>query len=397
MHAYATDGNNFHEKSVWQHHPTAANNQLDEQEVELPVVTNVRGKRASIDVVTEGNLPSIAPSEVPSYTWSSCQRKDYSGYRIQPPAQSRKITDSNYGPFESPYRPPVIPPSKRVLSPAKYQHLRLGALSPATEKSDIDVDLVGEDRYDPQSRAFSYVPAQSLVEHFRTPKKPTKVIPTYKYAHDLGSSAKLQVADDGVQSLEMPVDADQSTALQQPNFDDLCNPNFYLNFGGSAEEPILSTHTEFSAIPRSWSAPAAVFPKTTKATLLNNQPTSPSQQSMVTDFCKKQNSYYPQETVLETVDRPLAPCSRSYQDAQLNKALTECAANNHFQEFTKASAAPSVQHPLRIYQRSPFLSPEDHFALDPYENHYTKRSETTPSLLSASDGNFITGQQRATR
>ncbi|KFD70518.1 hypothetical protein M514_01015 [Trichuris suis] len=398
MHAYATDGNNSLDKSVWQHHPAAVNNQLDEQEVELPVVTNVRGKRASIDVVTEGNLTSIAPSEVPSYTWSSRQRTEHSGYRIQPPAQSRKITDSNYGPFESPYRPPVIPPSKRVLSPAKYQHLRLGALSPATEKSDIDVDLVGEDRYDPQSRAFSYVPAQSLVEHFRSPKKPTKVIPTYEYTHGYDSSATPQAADDRVQSLETPTDADQPTALQQPNFDDLCNPNFYLNFGGSAEEPILSTHTEFSAIPRSWSAPAAVFPKATKATLLNNLPTSPPRQSMVSDFYKRQNSYLPQEIDQEAVDRHLAPSSRSYQEAQLNKAFAESVANNHLQELTKTSVAASVQHPLRIYQRSsPFLSPEDHFPLDTYENHYSKRSETAQSLLSASNGSFITGQQRAAR
>uniref|UniRef100_A0A5S6Q928 SH2 domain-containing protein n=1 Tax=Trichuris muris TaxID=70415 RepID=A0A5S6Q928_TRIMR len=398
MHAYASHRNNPLDMSVWQHHPTTANN-LPEEQVEIPVVTDVRGKRASIDIVTEGNLPSITPSDGSPYTWSSGQRKEHSGYRMHPPALlSRKVTDSNYGPFESPYRQAVIPPSRRALSPVKYHHLRQGALSPAAEKSDIDVDLVGEDRYDPQSRAFSYVPAQSLVEHFRSPKKPTKLVATYKYTHGQDASAAApEDAADWVQSLETPTDIQQQPlqSVQQPNFDDLCNPNFYLNFGGSAEEPIWSAHTELSTIPRSWSAPAAVSSKANKPAVLNNLPALSFHQPVVPATYKQQKGDHPQQVDQAAVEARLTPTYRSYQDDQLNRMHAEPTPSYFSRELTKAPMTASVQQPLFIDQRnSPFLSPQNHFPFDKYESHFSKRSESARSPLCTSNGFLLADQCR---
>ncbi|KAI1729707.1 CRE-TAG protein [Ditylenchus destructor] len=46
--------------------------------------------------------------------------------------------------------------------------------SQKTVTSRIEPDLVGKDRYDPNSKCFSYVPAKSLKEHYKAPKKPSR-------------------------------------------------------------------------------------------------------------------------------------------------------------------------------------------------------------------------------
>uniref|UniRef100_A0A915J1L1 Uncharacterized protein n=1 Tax=Romanomermis culicivorax TaxID=13658 RepID=A0A915J1L1_ROMCU len=51
------------------------------------------------------------------------------------------------------------------------------AVSPTNDA--VDPSLVAAERYDPQSKAFSYVPAHSLQEHFNAPRKATKLIPIY--------------------------------------------------------------------------------------------------------------------------------------------------------------------------------------------------------------------------
>ncbi len=40
----------------------------------------------------------------------------------------------------------------------------------------IDIGLVGKDRYDQQSKAFSYVPARALRDHFSAPRKTTRLV-----------------------------------------------------------------------------------------------------------------------------------------------------------------------------------------------------------------------------
>ncbi|KAL1285796.1 Tensin [Trichinella pseudospiralis] len=191
-----------------------------EPALERPVVVDVRGKRASFDVVTADSLGLMEVS--PFRLGRAGVDRETRAPHWAPP-QTRRVIDTNYGPFESPFRPPaVLPPGKRAASPApvKAHHARA---SPTVDKGDIDVDLVGEDRYDPQSRAFSYVPAQSLEEHFRAPKKPTKLVPAFKYTDTW------TVADDHHQ---VAVEED-AASVKVPNFDDLCDPNFYLNFDSS--------------------------------------------------------------------------------------------------------------------------------------------------------------------
>ncbi|KRZ05623.1 Tensin [Trichinella zimbabwensis] len=191
-----------------------------EPALERPVVVDMRGKRASFDVVTADSLGLMEVS--PFRLGRAGVDRETRAPHWAPP-QTRRVIDTNYGPFESPFRPPaVVPPGKRAASPApvKAHHARA---SPTVDKGDIDVDLVGEDRYDPQSRAFSYVPAQSLEEHFRAPKKPTKLVPAFKYTDTW------TVADDHHQ---VAVEED-AASVKVPNFDDLCDPNFYLNFDSS--------------------------------------------------------------------------------------------------------------------------------------------------------------------
>jgi hypothetical protein len=61
------------------------------------------------------------------------------------------------------------------------KHTLMRPPSPSTRDADggrpsVDVALVGKDRYDEQSRAFSYVPARALKEHFTSPKKTTRLV-----------------------------------------------------------------------------------------------------------------------------------------------------------------------------------------------------------------------------
>lgn len=48
------------------------------------------------------------------------------------------------------------------------------------QETEMDPNLVAMERYDPQSKAFSYVPKQALHEHFKSPKKHTMVMPMYE-------------------------------------------------------------------------------------------------------------------------------------------------------------------------------------------------------------------------
>ncbi|KAL1234860.1 Tensin [Trichinella spiralis] len=210
-----------------------------EPALERPVVVDVRGKRASFDVVTADSLGIVDVS--PFRVGRAGVDRETRAPHWAPP-QTRRVIDTNYGPFESPFRPPaVVPPGKRAASPAPVRGHHARA-SPTVDKGDIDVDLVGEDRYDPQSRAFSYVPAQSLEEHFRAPKKPTKLVPAFKYTDNW------TVADEPLVAVE-----EDPASARVPNFDDLCDPNFYLNFdngrlSGTATESHNGAETDHHAL-----------------------------------------------------------------------------------------------------------------------------------------------------
>ncbi|KRY10468.1 Tensin, partial [Trichinella patagoniensis] len=210
-----------------------------EPALERPVVVDVRGKRASFDVVTADSLGIVDVS--PFRVGRAGVDRETRAPHWAPP-QTRRVIDTNYGPFESPFRPPaVVPPGKRAASPAPVRGHHARA-SPTVDKGDIDVDLVGEDRYDPQSRAFSYVPAQSLEEHFRAPKKPTKLVPAFKYTDNW------TVADEPLEAVE-----ENPASARVPNFDDLCDPNFYLNFdngrlSGTATESHNGAETDHHAL-----------------------------------------------------------------------------------------------------------------------------------------------------
>ncbi|CAD5208535.1 unnamed protein product [Bursaphelenchus xylophilus] len=66
----------------------------------------------------------------------------------------------------------VLPAALRTQSPDS-ENPRVSKHTSHGTTSKIDSDLVAKGRYDPNSKCFSYVPAKSLKEHYRAPKKPS--------------------------------------------------------------------------------------------------------------------------------------------------------------------------------------------------------------------------------
>lgn len=164
---------------------------------------------------------------------------------------------------ESGHRPPpVTPPSKRTFSPL------MRPVSPAVvDDSRIDSDLVPTDRYDPQSRAFSYVPLQSLQEHFKAPRKPpTQLVQkiertsrsTPSSPPPMGGEFNDDKRDD-YSSVIKPKSSSVQGPLSSSDIDQLLDPNFYLNFTDedahyqSNKSPHLglSSYEQSSSVPSS--------------------------------------------------------------------------------------------------------------------------------------------------
>uniref|UniRef100_A0A915IKK5 Uncharacterized protein n=1 Tax=Romanomermis culicivorax TaxID=13658 RepID=A0A915IKK5_ROMCU len=84
------------------------------------------------------------------------------------------------------YRKTTSSPARNIDDEAKYAAttfspllLRRSEVAVSPTNDAVDPSLVAAERYDPQSKAFSYVPAHSLQEHFNAPRKATKLIPIY--------------------------------------------------------------------------------------------------------------------------------------------------------------------------------------------------------------------------
>lgn len=174
--------------------------------------------------------------------------------------------------------PPKTPP-KPLPSPDVTNRPITPGANTVESTPQIDTGLVGQDRYDPQSKAFSYVPAQALQEHFKSPKKQTKLVPhTYSdYDEDyssLGINSDIEsLAETPAKSLmgptafpqhstpiseelimderpkkatvtsyppsshlstSQPLLVDNNNSQKSPavkhSLDDFLDPNFYLNF-----------------------------------------------------------------------------------------------------------------------------------------------------------------------
>lgn len=172
------------------------------------------------------------------------------------------------GQIEFPHRPPpLMAPSRRPFSPQQRpvspSSLSTGA-NLTQDGREIDAELVEEGRYDPQSKAFSYVPAKSLEDHFKAPKQQTKLVLKTERTQGVDSNAPPPLTDNDLADLETaaiatPFEPQQTekrsrqagppSSVSTPqaqrkrstsatraitpladNIDHLLDPDFYLNF-----------------------------------------------------------------------------------------------------------------------------------------------------------------------
>ncbi|VDM59573.1 unnamed protein product [Angiostrongylus costaricensis] len=186
--------------------------------------------------------------------------------------------------------PPPVPPKPRSSSamadPVNVKYCRRGVLPaqvrplvqrpPSPREAgratpSIEPDLVGKDRYDKASKCFSYAPTKALNEAFERPKKPTVT--------------KIERKEDEIQNIDPKEVSNVSAVVEQAqratptptstiggyrrkrhetkygsyrtlnndthnsDMDDLCDPDFYLNY--TPPRPERSSKTQTHAGTRS--------------------------------------------------------------------------------------------------------------------------------------------------
>uniref|UniRef100_A0A0N4Z2P3 Phosphatase tensin-type domain-containing protein n=1 Tax=Parastrongyloides trichosuri TaxID=131310 RepID=A0A0N4Z2P3_PARTI len=144
---------------------TSINNNSGKQDI-LP--SPIDGTDSGIGSDSPKNMAKVPPQVPPKPTKSSINQDDTGGGRSSTIPEENHITREHSALPASVRKTPSRPSSPQGTGDNISNG---GTLTGGRQTPSFEPDLVGKDRYDKNSKCFSYVPAKALNEHFTMPKK----------------------------------------------------------------------------------------------------------------------------------------------------------------------------------------------------------------------------------